>query len=107
MFAVPNLSALVGAQRILARYSWIHRYSGDSEPFSFLSDALGALDFKMVSSFCSRCQESVQYALFAKVAQSTCIAGARMLRRIALLGQVHSPDAHCCAALNQKDSTSA
>ena len=93
MFAVPNLSALVGAQRILARYSWTHRYGGDGEPFSFLSAALGALDFKMVSSFRSRCQDSVHCALFASVAQSTCIIGARMLRRIVLLSQIHFPDA--------------
>lgn len=44
VFAVPNLSALVGAQSILARYSWIHGYSGDGEAFRFLSAALGALD---------------------------------------------------------------
>jgi len=69
-----------------------------------LSAALRALDFKTVSSFC---QDSVHCALFAEVAQSTCITGARMLRRIVLLSQIHFRNAYCCVALIQKDSRSA
>jgi hypothetical protein len=105
VFAVPNISALVGAQRILTRYSGIYRHGGDSEPFSFLSAALGALDFKMVSSFCSRCQDSVHCALLAKVVQITCITGARMLAPNSSVGLDSLPGCSLLrGALIQKDS---
>src|SRR5260370_32625020 len=54
ILTVPNLSALIRAERILAGSSWFDRHGYDHVACTQLASILGALDVEMLSTSCSR-----------------------------------------------------
>src|SRR5262249_30212874 len=93
ILAVPNFSALVGAEGKITSHSWHCGYSRSRVMRSVSTGILEALNCQVVARSCSRRCELIHKAQFAEFDQIAFKSRTRMLRDVAVLSQVQIPNA--------------